>query len=250
MKTMSKRNTFRIVWALSGITFMIWNWYNYQAKDINANVFQGSESVTVVEDDNLISFHSNKLPRREFIFFPGGFVDPLAYAPMARVLSNEGLTVHIVKMPWRLAKFGYNKINDLFNFEDTNCTFILGGHSQGAKMAAQYIFENPNQIDGLILLGTSHPRDFDLSYSGIPTVKLYAENDGLASIGEVIENQFKLPKNTNLVLINGGNHSQFGNLGELLGDDSASISREEQQQIVIKHILALAMNLPIQLPVD
>jgi pimeloyl-ACP methyl ester carboxylesterase len=115
--------------------------------------------------------------------------------------------------------------------------FVIGGHSQGGKMAAQFVYENPKIFKGLFLMGTSHPRDIDLSPQDIPCVKLYAENDGLASVEEVMENENKLPLNTNLVFIEGGNHSQFGYLGQLLMDNSASISLEEQQNLSFEILL-------------
>ena len=67
-------------------------------------------------------------------------------------------------------------------------------------MAAQFVYENTNLMKGLFLMGTSHPRDIDLSSQSIPSIKLYAENDGLASVEEVMTNKNKLPKNTRLVL--------------------------------------------------
>ena len=65
------------------------------------------------------------------------------------------------------------------------------------------------------------------------TIKLYAEFDGLASVPEVMENKNKLPKNTELVKINGGNHSQFGHLGKLLTDETAEIYLAEQHRLTI-----------------
>ena len=56
-------------------------------------------------------------------------------------------------------------------------------------MAAQFVYENPEVFKGLFLMGTSHPRDIDLSSSNIPCLKLYAEYDGLASVEEVMENK-------------------------------------------------------------
>ncbi|MEY3420882.1 MAG: hypothetical protein RIR48_1171, partial [Bacteroidota bacterium] len=43
--------------------------------------------------------------------------------------------------------------------------------------------------------------------------------------------------NTKLVLIKGGNHSQFGYLGKLLMDSSAEISLEEQQQQTFDNLI-------------
>ena len=50
-------------------------------------------------------------------------------------------------------------------------------------------------------MGTSHPRDIDLSLQNIPTIKLYAEHDGLASVEEVMENKNKLPGGAKLTYI-------------------------------------------------
>ena len=41
----------------------------------------------------------------------------------------------------------------------------------------------------------------------------------------------------NVVIIDGGNHAQFGNYGEQKGDPPATISREDQQNIAVKEIL-------------
>ncbi|HWS01158.1 MAG TPA: alpha/beta hydrolase [Prolixibacteraceae bacterium] len=62
------------------------------------------------------------------------------------------------------------------------------------------------------------------------------EKDKLASVGEVVENKNKLPRNAKLVLRKGANHSQFGYLGKLLMDDSAEISIEEQLMMTIKYV--------------
>ena len=60
-----------------------------------------------------------------------------------------------------MPQWDYTKIAKMFNLKKGN--YIIGGHSQGAKMASQFVYENPNLMKGLFLLGTSHPRDFDLS---------------------------------------------------------------------------------------
>ena len=52
-----------------------------------------------------------------------------------------------------------------------------------------------------------------------------------------MENKKKLPMKAELVLIKGGNHSQFGYLGQLLMDSSANISLEEQQKISFESLL-------------
>lgn len=134
-----------------------------------------------------------------------------------------------------MPQWDYRKIKTLFNLREGK--YILGGHSQGAKMAAQFVYENPHLMKGLFLLATSHPRDFTLSDRAIPTIKLYAEFDGLASVSEVMEHKDKLPENATMIMIKGGNHSQFGYLGTLLTDEKAEIDLKKQQELTLKYLI-------------
>ena len=56
-------------------------------------------------------------------------------------------------------------------------------------------------------------------------------------------NQGFLPEQTLWTLIEGGNHAQFGYYGIQLGDDSATISREEQQAETVAAILTFLVQL-------
>jgi pimeloyl-ACP methyl ester carboxylesterase len=140
-------------------------------------------------------------------------------------------------MPWRLASQGYNLPKELKLFADTSKNYILAGHSLGAKMAAQFVYENPSLIDKLVLIGTTHPRDISLANSKIPILKIYGSNDGVADEESIIKNKSKLPATTKFVKINGANHSQFGYYGFQLGDNSATIGREQQQSETVQHII-------------
>lgn len=50
-------------------------------------------------------------------------------------------------MDWRLPQYYYQKVSKLFDLTQGN--FVIGGHSQGGKMAAQLVYENPNIFKGL-----------------------------------------------------------------------------------------------------
>jgi len=236
MKKWSKWKIFRIAWFILIIIFFAWNWTTFQSRDLPENTFSNSAILTVTETNDLITFQAD-IPEEKLdvIFFQGGLTDPKAYAPLCRRLAESGFTCHLVKMAWRLPQYDYKKVAGLFDLEKTN--YVIGGHSQGAKMAARLVYENPGVFKGLFLMGTSHPRDIDLSDRNIPCIKLYAENDGLASVEEVMENKNKLPENAKLIFIKGGNHSQFGYLGKLLMDNTAGISLEEQQQKTCKNLV-------------
>lgn len=236
MKRKKWWKTFKFIWLCIVLIFFIWNWTTFQSHNIPKNTFINSDIVSITETNNQITFKSDTSKKKlELIFFQGGLTDPKAYAPLCKKIAENGFTCHLIKMNWRLPQYDYQKIYKLFDLKQGN--YIIGGHSQGGKMAAQFVYKNPNLMKGLFLMGTSHPRDIDLSSQKIPCIKLYAENDGLASVQEVMENKTKLPHDTKLVLIKGGNHSQFGYLGKLLMDNSADISLEQQQQQTLHNLI-------------
>ncbi|WP_052305743.1 alpha/beta hydrolase [Pseudopedobacter saltans] len=169
-------------------------------------------------------------------------VDPKAYTPLCKRISENDTKVYLIKMPFRLATYGYNKPKTLRLFNDTTKVYILAGHSQGAKMAAQFVYENPGLADKLILIGTSHPRDISLADISIPVLKIYGSKDGVADEESLFNNRSKLPKNTIFQKITGGNHAQFGYYGFQLGDNKASITREEQQNQTLNSIVEFIKN--------
>jgi len=243
MKKLSKRNWFRLIWFSLGISFFVWQAVTHQPHGVDPKLLNSDQLISVTNDDDKISFINQDGAQIEVLFFPGGMVHPEAYVPLARNIAEQGHNVHIIKMPWRMSTKGYNKINSLFDLGDRQKSFVLGGHSQGGKMAAQFVYENPGLISGLFLLGTSHPRDYDMSSFTIPTIKVYAEHDGLASVEEVNQNKNLLPSATEMFEIKGGNHSQFGYMGHLLMDDQAQISKEEQLSQTVNYLLKFLQQL-------
>lgn len=62
-------------------------------------------------------------------------------------------------------------------------------------MASAIAAEEP-RLAGLVLIGTSHPRDVDLSGLDIPVTKIVATRDGLGSPAKVEQNASLLPAQT------------------------------------------------------
>jgi len=233
----------RLLWVSAGLLFMIYLWSNFWPRDVEDQVFQSDEAVIVQDTESMLSFLSTNPSETELIFYPGALVSPDSYAPLGRRLAKSGYNLHIIRMPWRMATKGYTQILNLFDLHDPQKKYVLGGHSQGAKMSAQFVYEHPGLIDGLYLLGTSHPRDYDMSRLQIPCLKLYAEFDGLASVAEVRGNQDLMPNGSQMILIEGGNHSQFGYMGQLFMDERPKIEREEQQAIILQELLTFLKKL-------
>jgi hypothetical protein len=245
----TKGKLFRYVWFSVVILFHLWMINAYQAAGVDETITQSSALLNVDITDNYTAFTpTQSKSNQQLIFFPGALVDPVAYYPLLRSIAQEGYAVKLIKMPFRLAKYGYQEVKNSVAFQDSTQQYILCGHSQGGKMAAQFAYENPGLLAGLILLGTSHPRDINLSSSKLATLKISASNDGLASVEEVEQNKPKLPASTRYVLIRGGNHAQFGYYGFQFMDGVANITREQQQTAIKSAILGFLVELRSNLP--
>jgi dienelactone hydrolase len=170
------------------------------------------------------------------IFYPGGLVDPAAYTPLMKQLSDQGIMSIDVPMPLDLAIFGVNKANDVIAAYPEIKHWIIGGHSLGGSMAAEFVKGHPAAVEGLAFMA-SYPADStNLSALPIKVATIHGSNDGLAT-NDKIQNSLKnLPADTKVILIEGGNHAQYGNYGPQAGDGVATISREEQQQQTVKAI--------------
>ncbi|MPM98930.1 hypothetical protein SDC9_146120 [bioreactor metagenome] len=178
-----------------------------------------------------------------FIFYPGGRVDYRAYAPMAHQLAEQGFVVLIPRMPLNLAVFGIEKASEGIASEPTVKHWVIGGHSLGGSMAANYLFKHPNQFEGLVFLASYPASSDDLStYTG-NVLSISGSLDGLATPDKIAASHPLLPKETRFVEIDGGNHAYFGWYGNQSGDNAASISREAQQTIVVESITELLADL-------
>jgi predicted esterase len=245
----------RIIWITFGILFFLWMANSVRAQGFDRSILENDPAITVEETNRFISFRPNLNPQPTgFIFFPGGLVQPEAYAPMSRAIAEQGFNVFIVKLPFGSAPLASQEadvMNQALSTMDANTSiqyWVVGGHSRGAAIASRFAYLYGDQFDSLVLIGTSHPKEkaFDLSDTMLAVTKIYASNDGLASVEEVKANAIYLPDDTNWVLIEGGNHGQFGYYGAQLGDNAATISREQQQELTVEAVLAVLNSFQIK----
>lgn len=236
----------RIAWITFGVLFTLWMANSFRAQGFDRSIVESNQKVTVEETNQFIHFQPNDNQQPTgLVFFPGGMVSPEAYAPMSRAISEQGFNVFIIKLPFGSAPLASQETNvmdqalQIMNANETIQYWVTGGHSRGAAIASRFAFLHGDSFNGLILIGTSHPKEesFNLSNTGLAVTKIYATNDGLASVDEVEANSQYLPDDTEWVLIDGGNHSQFGYYGSQLGDNAATISREQQQELTVEAIL-------------
>ena len=177
------------------------------------------------------------------VFYPGGRVDPRAYAPPMRALAEEGVQTVIVPMPLNLAVLAPNRAADVTDAYPEIDQWAVGGHSLGGAMAARFAHQRPGAVGGLVLWVSYPAQNDDLSGRDLEVTSIYGTRDGLAAVETVVDSSRLLPPDTEWVRIEGGNHAQFGWYGTQSGDEAATISREEQQEIVISATLDLLQSL-------
>jgi pimeloyl-ACP methyl ester carboxylesterase len=198
---------------------------------------QSSETVTVGDGRWLSFTPANASPTVGFIFYPGGKVDHLAYAPALYRIAEAGYLVVDVPMPFDLAVIDPNKAQKVIEAYPEIESWVIGGHSLGGAMAARFVYEYPDLIDGLALWA-AYPADSNsLADLNLPVLSLYGTMDGVASPGK-IERRFELlPADTIYVALEGGNHAQFGYYGLQNRDNAAAIPREAQQDLIVEEML-------------
>lgn len=241
--------TIRFIWIAAGIGFTVWLYQSFNADGVAASLMQSDARVIVTETDAVISFKPLAPHAHGLLFFHGGGVEPIAYAPLIRTVAEAGYTAVIVKLPYRFAPLASHRQQALDRARQAMASmpeisgWVLAGHSKGGLLASRLALDPALPVKGLILIGTSHPRDFTLSQITFPVRKIYASNDGLASPDTIEATRHNLPPHTEWIEISGGNHAQFGHYGPQLMDGAATISREEQQRQTLEILLAALQDL-------
>ena len=170
------------------------------------------------------------------IFYPGAKVQETAYAPLLRQIAEEGMDVFLVRMPARLAFFGSNKADEALQETADYANVYIGGHSLGGAMAANYAAEHAESLDGVILLAAYSTKPLPDS---LPVLSVYGTEDGVLNRANYEKNLANVP-NLQEVVIEGGNHAQFGSYGEQRGDGEASIDPGMQWNETAEAILEFA----------
>ena len=242
----------RIFFAVWGTVVLAVLSNQFRTQNVDARFLTSSDEVEVMVDGVSLEFHPKLKTGTGLLFFCGSGVEADAYAPMLRPISEQGFTTIIVKLPGRFAMLPGQKeavletAQKLIQSQTGITKWVVSGHSLGAALSCQFVQKFPQSCSGLILVGTTHPKEDSLSNLKIPVIKVYGSVDGVAPIAKIESNRSLLPASTKWVRIEGANHSQFGNYGHQLQDGSATISREAQQSLVREEILNLLKQLEIR----
>lgn len=221
------------LWA---VISTLWVANSFRTQGVAREVLQSGPTVAVVDDAASLQFLPTQ-PRGAtgLVFVCGAGVSAKAYAPLLRPLAEAGYVVVIVRLPYRIAPLESHKqaaVERVFRTMAEHpqiSQWVLAGHSLGGALACRAAALNAEAFTALVLIGTTHPKEQDLSALPLPVTKVFASQDGVAPRDRTLANKRFLPATTKWVEIKGGNHSQFGHYGHQLLDGRAAISRESQQ---------------------
>lgn len=223
--------------------FIFWiNGLFYPSDQVALNNLNSTSEVTVTTTSNYYAFiPTNKESNSAFILYPGALVDADAYAPLMMKLSSKGIPSFIAKMPLDMAILKSDAADQIIAHYPDIQNWYIGGHSLGGVMAANYAQKNPECFKGIAFLA-SYPNK-DLSGYDLKALSLYGSNDTVLNMASYEQSKSLLPdKSFTEIVIDGGNHTNFGNYGPQSGDTPATISTQEQQSITANAILKMIEN--------
>ena len=216
--------------VISLIGFVVWAETPSQAGKYALAALKSDSVVKVVDHGNYISFEPiGQKATTALLFYPGGHVDFRAYSPILNRIATQGYLVILVRVRLNLAFFDIEAGMPVLQDNPQITCWVTGGHSLGG-VASAYFASNHPEIKGIVFWA-SYPADDRLKNSGIKMLSIYGTEDGGLDKGAKIE-QYKVfePVDTQFVVIQGGNHGQFGDYGSQPGDMPAKISAESQWQ--------------------
>ncbi len=186
------------------------------------------DSVKLYNDDPYIVAYPTSTPKAGFVFYPGGLVSYESYLPLMIKCAKKGIACFIIEMPSDFAILDMYAANRVLKRYTDISDWYLGGHSLGGAMAANYISSHTDEYKGLILLAAYSTQD--ISSSNLKVLCVYGSNDGVLNKDKYEKYKSNLPSNYVELVIEGGNHAQFGNYGSQSGDGDATITASEQQE--------------------
>jgi hypothetical protein len=212
--------------------FILWASAALGPSQLALDALKSDNQVEVTVSSSQIVFKPvGKEAKTGLIFYPGGKVDFRSYAPQLKRVASQGYLVVLVRVPLNLAIFGVETATGVIKSFPYITNWALAGHSLGGSMAALYVFNHPDAIQGLVLWASYPASNNNLSSRSLAVTSIYGTLDGLATGDKIAASQPLLPAATRWVAIEGGDHAQFGSYGAQPGDNPATISAEAQLEI-------------------
>ncbi|REB08120.1 alpha/beta hydrolase [Sporosarcina sp. BI001-red] len=218
------------------VGFFIFVSTSYEAISSAKKSLQSDDQVTVKRDGDILFEPGSEAKEIGFIFYPGAKVEAPAYAPMAKEIAAKGYPVIIADLPFNLAILSPNRAGQIISDHPSVKRWVIGGHSLGGVMAADYALDHDN-IEGLVLLASYPQSKTDLSGSSLKVLSIWGSHDLVADLDKVKDAKSMMPSDAEFIEIEGGNHGGFGEYGHQKGDGDSSLPGDQQIQDTVKYVV-------------
>ena len=202
--------------------FFVYAQFYYHAEKTATDYLNGTDDVNVTKISKGL-FLDGYGNNTTIIFYPGAKVEYTSYLPLFTNLASKGIDCYLVEMPFNLAFFGTNSADEIIKNSSYE-HYFMAGHSLGGAMAGSYVNSTQNNISGLIYLSSHLPKEIH-----VPVLSIRGTNDGVINLTSYNQAKPLMKNNFTEIIINGGNHAQFGYYGFQSGDNQANITPESQQ---------------------
>ena len=139
-------------------------------------------------------------------------------------------------MPFHLAIFGSNKADSIMKKYAYDGWYLVG-HSLGGAMAANYVADNVDKVDGLIMLA-AYPTKALVS-EDLKVLSIYGNKDEVLNREKLKAGAELVPEHYTEIGMGGANHAGFGNYGIQEGDGEAAKEPQKQQEMTVQYIMRM-----------
>lgn len=249
------------------IYFYLESYYRADSQALTDSlVYSEANNLTINKDKNYITIlPQNYSKSRGFIFYQGGKVEEEAYIPILTKLAKESSSIVVIpRMPFNLAILDSGIASKIVSENSEIENWTLMGHSLGGSSAAIYIsnlkvtesigsiqcIKAPcpqkcvleNKIDSLVLMASYSSSDISRKFKNcfdtpLKVISIYGSKDNILSKESYIDSKKNLPSNFKEIIIEGMNHSQFGNYGKQENDSDPNITYTNAQMQVVDTII-------------
>jgi hypothetical protein len=176
-------------------------------------------------------------PSAGLVLYPGGKVDPRAYAVIARGIAEGGYRVVVPKCAFDIALTCENVARQSIT---PDLPWAVGGHSLGGVAAAT--FAASGDADGLVLFASYPVTDLS-DLNDVAVVSISGTRDGLSTPNDIAEHRHLLPAGARFAPIEGAIHAHFGDYGAQPGDGTPTTTRDQAQAQIIDETQAFLADL-------
>jgi hypothetical protein len=233
----------RAVLIVGVLGVLLWWVLSYpDAETIPLAAVRSDPSLRVVDEGGVVVLQPAEGAGDEaVVFYPGGRVSPDSYlAAWAPVVRETGISVHIPRMPLRLAVLRPGRAAGVVDEHPDVERWWVGGHSLGGAMAASHVGgSEPGTYAGLILWAAYATEGAELAdRDELVVASISGSEDGLSTPEDITERAGLLPDATTFTQLDGVNHAQFGAYGPQSGDGTPRVSDTEARALIAEATVA------------